>query len=366
VPNFADFDPHADHHDPHRNPLLHKVYLGMEILLYSVFGFFGLHAAVWFVRSLIHTLMYGRPKRLTPKQRAYIRFEPIHRVLHVIVIVSFLGLALTGLPLKYDEYGWAQKLATALGGFDSTRVWHRVCAVATLFYFSAHLAWMARKVWEMRTQRVRWRTIVFGPDSPVPNLRDVQDFLRMVRWFVGLGPKPVFERWTYWEKFDYWAVFWGVGVIGLSGLMLWFRNAFLLFLPGEALNIAKIIHSEEALLATGFIFAIHFFNTHFRPEKFPMDLSILVGLCSEEELREERPEFLARLREKRIKQMRSTGLEKERPEYLERMHEEGRLDPLRCTAPSRSGIWFIMFAGFLALLIGLSLLVGMLVAGLGG
>jgi cytochrome b subunit of formate dehydrogenase len=309
VPNFADFDPHADHHDPHRNPLLHKVYLGMEILLYSVFGFFGLHAAVWFVRSLIHTLMYGRPKRLTPKQRAYIRFEPIHRVLHVIVIVSFLGLALTGLPLKYDEYGWAQKLATALGGFDSTRVWHRVCAVATLFYFSAHLAWMARKVWEMRTQRVRWRTIVFGPDSPVPNLRDVQDFLRMVRWFVGLGPKPVFERWTYWEKFDYWAVFWGVGVIGLSGLMLWFRNAFLLFLPGEALNIAKIIHSEEALLATGFIFAIHFFNTHFRPEKFPMDLSILVGLCSEEELREERPEFLARLREKRIKQMRSTGLE---------------------------------------------------------
>jgi cytochrome b subunit of formate dehydrogenase len=88
-------------------------------------------------------------------------------------------------------------------------------------------------------------------------MRDFRDIFRMFRWFLGLGPKPTFDRWTYWEKFDYWAVFWGVGIIGTSGLVLWFPETFSLVLPGTIINIAKVIHSEEALLATGFIFTIH-------------------------------------------------------------------------------------------------------------
>jgi cytochrome b subunit of formate dehydrogenase len=162
----------------------------------------------------------------------------------------------------------------------------------------------------------------------------------MGRWFVGLGPKPVFERWTYWEKFDYWAVFWGVVIIGTSGLILWFPNLFTLVLPGWVLNVAKIIHSEEALLATGFVFAIHFFNTHLRADKFPLDMAILTGLVTEAELREERPEYLAR------------------------MEREGRLDGLADAAPSRRRLLFIVMCGFLALAIGLGLLAGMMYAGL--
>jgi len=87
-------------------------------------------------------------------------------------------------------------------------------------------------------------------------------------------PKPEFDRWTYWEKFDYFAVFWGVFIIGSSGLFMWFPTFFTRFLPGWLINIALIIHSDEALLAAGFIFSIHFFNTHFRIEKFPMDTVI--------------------------------------------------------------------------------------------
>ncbi len=364
--NFGDFHPHADHKEWGQHPVLHGVYVGMEILLYSVFGLFGLHTVAWFLRSLIHMLQHGRPQRLAAGQRAYIRFEPIHRILHVIVIVSFLGLALTGLPLKYSDQLWAQNLAYVLGGFDSTSLWHRIFAIATVFYAVVHLVWLAKRVSILRGQKMAWTVILFGPDSILPNFRDGQDVLRMIRWFCGLGPKPVFERWAYWEKFDYWAVFWGIGIIGTSGLILWFPNFFCILLPGGALNIAKVIHSEEALLATGFIFAIHFFNTHFRPDKFPMDLSILTGLVSEEDMREERPEHLERLQQARLEQITTAGVQKDHPDYLEQLHQQGKLQELRANTPAKVTLWLIILAGFLALGVGLSLLVGMVIAGLGG
>ena len=98
-----------------------------------------------------------------------------------------------------------------------------------------------------------------------------------MKWFFGHGPRPQYGRWTYWEKFDYFAVFWGVAIIGSTGLLLWFPEFFTRLLPGWFINVATIIHSDEALLAVGFIFTIHFFNTHFRPEKFPMDTVIFTG-----------------------------------------------------------------------------------------
>ena len=60
-------------------------------------------------------------------------------------------------------------------------------------------------------------------------------------------------------------------------------------MPGWLINVATIIHSDEALLAVGFIFTVHFFNTHLRPEKFPMDLVIFTGRVPLEEFKEERP-----------------------------------------------------------------------------
>jgi cytochrome b subunit of formate dehydrogenase len=335
--NFADFDPHADHHDPTRSLTLHYAYVAMEVLLYSVFGFFGLHTLLWFFRSIIHRVRHGRPRRLQPGEMAYVRFERFHRTLHVIVIVSFLGLALTGLPLKYSEQPWAQQLASALGGFESTSFWHRVCALMTAFYFVAHLTWLIRQIHQCRRSGMSWRTILFGPDSMAPNARDFHDLLGMGRWFFGLGKKPVFERWTYWEKFDYWAVFWGVAIIGTSGLLLWFPEFFCRFLPGQALNVAKVIHSEEALLATGFIFTIHFFNTHLRAERFPMDMSMLTGLVSKEEMQEERPELVERLR------------------------QAGNLDRQLMKTPSRRTLLWTMVGGAIAVAIGLALLVGILV-----
>ena len=103
----------------------------------------------------------------------------------------------------------------------------------------------------------------------VANWKDVKDLFGHMRWFLGLGPKPQFERYAYWEKFDYWAVFWGMIVIGFSGYAMWFAPFFAHFLPGWALNAVLVIHSEEGLLAILFIFSIHFVNTHLRPDSFP-------------------------------------------------------------------------------------------------
>ena len=116
------------------------------------------------------------------------------------------------------------------------------------------------------------RSRLHGPDlAGLERLRGPQ------KWFFGKGPRPQFDRWTYWEKFDYFAVFWGVFAIGLSGLIMWFPEFFSRFMPGWMINVALIVHSDEALLAAGFIFTVHFFNTHFRLEKFPMDTVIFSG-----------------------------------------------------------------------------------------
>ncbi len=338
VANFANFIPHADKHDSTQFPILHAVFISMELLIYSVFAFFGIHTILWFVRSLWHVYRHGRPRRLTPGGPAYTRFQTMHRVLHAVVAVSFLGLALTGLPLRYSSQPWAHDLILFLGGYQSTSIWHRICGVGTILYFVTHITWLAKQAWLEKKKGTTWLSLVFGPDSPVPNPRDFLDILRMFRWFFGIGPKPVFERWTYWEKFDYWAVFWGVGIIGTSGLLLWFPNIFCIILPGETLNLAKIIHSEEALLATSFIFAIHFFGTHLRPEKFPIDMSVLSGLVSEDEMLEERPEF------------------------MERMRQQKQLNNIETIVPPRRQLILIALAGFTALTVGLFLLAGILKA----
>ncbi len=223
------------------------------------------------------------------------RFDGFSRLLHLLVIVSFLSLALTGMVIKFADTFVFQVLAGLLGGYEVTGFIHRVGAIITFAYFGLHLGYLVRK---KRNRAVRWRDLLLGENSLVPQKQDFIEFGRTVKWFVGLGPKPAYGRWTYWEKFDYFAVFWGVAMIGVSGLILWFPEFFTRWgLPGWAINVATIIHSDEALLAAGFIFTVHFFNTHFRPDKFPMDPVIFTGRVSLDEFREERPREYALLLE---------------------------------------------------------------------
>ena len=220
------------------------------------------------------------------REAEYQRFTRLNRVLHVIMIVSFMGLALTGLTLKFSYTGWARTLSRLLGGFETAGYIHRAAAVFMIGIFVTHLADLVRR---RNREYGSWRALLFGPDTMLFTKRDWSDFVGSLRWFLNRGPRPRYGRWTYWEKFDYFAVFWGMMVIGSTGLMLWFPEFFTLVLPGWLINVATIIHSDEALLAVGFIFTVHFFNTHLRPEKFPMDIVIFTGRMSLEEFKEDKP-----------------------------------------------------------------------------
>jgi len=227
--------------------------------------------------------MTGRPRHL-------VRFKPHQRLMHLVLMVCFLGLAATGLPLLFSDSSWAASLARAFGGFEASALLHRFFATGMLLCFAVHVGELL-----YRLVAKGERSLLWGPSSMVPQPSDLVQMYGHVRWFVGLGARPHFDRYTYWEKFDYWAVFWGMFIIGGSGLLLWFPQAFSTFLPGWIFNVALLIHGEEALLAVGFIFTIHFFNGHIRPEKFPMDMVMFTGQVPEDELRRERPAEYERL-----------------------------------------------------------------------
>ena len=262
------------------------------------------------------------------EERYFVRFTREQRYLHAVLFTTFLGLAATGLPLRFSESIWARGLAGAVGGFGAILFLHKLCALVLTIAFLIHVKEIFTRGLYRREKGVFW-----GPTSMVANWKDIKDLLGHLRWFVGLGPKPQFERYAYWEKFDYWAVFWGMIVIGFSGYAMWFAPFFARFLPGWALNAALVIHSEEGLLAILFIFSIHFVNTHLRPDSFPMDMVIFTGVESEKEFKHKRPTEYARLQ------------------------REGRLTSRIGTAPAT---WFVNFArvvGFAAIAVGLTLLV---------
>jgi len=307
---FTQYDPHANPLDAKNYPLLHAVFLGMTGLLIGVFAFFGLHTVIWLFRAFwlyLHDSKKFREAKIETQTDGewFTRFAPFERFLHILVVSSFLLLVITGMPLKFYYTAWAKALFAILGGPETARILHRFGALVTFLYFTLHVSSLVHRAWAGRGSvrdpksgkfhLKRLWGVLFGPDSMMPTWQDWRDFVAHNKWFFGKGEKPQFDRWTYWEKFDYFAVFWGVFIIGASGLFMWFPTFFTRFLPGWLINIALIIHSDEALLAAGFIFSIHFFNTHFRIEKFPMDTVIFSGRISKTEMQHERRRWYDRL-----------------------------------------------------------------------
>jgi cytochrome b subunit of formate dehydrogenase len=282
---FAGYLTHATHHDPEKYPFLFWTFWGMTTLLLGTLTVSGLHTLVWLPRSL----QYRKELKATQDGHGEVyvrRFRRLHRNLHLMVIFSFFGLALTGMMLKFSYAKWAQVLARLFGGFEAAGWVHRFCAVLTFTYFAIHIWDLLRK---KRESGKSWRRFLLNPEGMLFSGNDWRELVGSVKWFLGKGPRPEYGRWTYWEKFDYFAVFWGVAVIGSTGLLLWFPTFFTRFMPGWMINVATTIHSDEALLAVGFIFTIHFFNTHFRPERFPMDTVIFTEGVPLEEFKRDRP-----------------------------------------------------------------------------
>ncbi len=334
--SFVSYDPHNDPTNPDDNYVVYIVWVFMTGLLIGVFGFFGVHDVLWLQRSLVGTLRGEFDEKFDKTGQYVRRFSKTNSRMHVVIILTFLLLAMTGLPLKFHAAPWAQTLINLLGGIDSARFIHRFAAFGTFGYMAVHLGHLF----------IRWaidkeKGLLWGPNSMVPQPRDLKDFAANIRYFLYLGERPPGDRWTYFEKFDYLAVFWGVMIIGLSGLMLWLPGLFTSFMPGWTLNAAYVIHSDEALLATGFIFVFHFFHTHLRPESFPMDLVVFLGKMPLQQFKAERP-----------------------LEY-ERMLDNNELDDYLVDPPTPEELRKAYIWGTVFLLIGIALAIGIILALLG-
>lgn len=329
---FAGYLTHSTHHDPKKYPWIFWTFWSMTALLVGTFLASGLHTLLWLPKSLQMRRAHP-PVEHDVGQKQYVRFPLPYRLMHAVMIVSFLTLATTGMVLKFSYTGWAMTISRLLGGVAISGFIHRCAAILMFGLFVVHIGYILRR---KKTEGQSWKDLLLGAGTMMFTLRDIREFKETIKWYLGKGPRPNYGRWTYWEKFDYFAVFWGIMVIGLSGLMLWFPGFFTLFLPGWVINVATIIHSDEALLATGFIFTIHFFNTHFRPEKFPMDKVIFTGRMSVEELKTERPaEYEALVAKNEL--------------------EKHLADPL----PNKT-VRIMAMLGWVALIIGLTLVVGII------
>jgi len=199
------------------------------------------------------------------------------RIQHIILMASTLILIITGLPIKFHESAWAVNFFSIIGGLQVGRILHRVGAVGLIGIALYHLLFLAFS----REGREIFKELL-------PRVQDFKNLWIMLNYFLGRKrEKAKFGKFTYVEKFDYWAVYWGMVVMVLSGLILWFLEPTLRIFPKFIADIAKEAHSDEALLATLAILIWHFYNAHLNPEKFPMNKSWLTGNISEGEIKRE-------------------------------------------------------------------------------
>ncbi len=218
------------------------------------------------------------------------RFSPLQRLFHVVLILSFLTQGTTGLARMYIETTWGQRLSRLSGGYESALTVHKYVGISMLCGFLVHTLYMFFTI--------DWRQFprsLFGPDSLLPQPRDIKGFFHHIAWFLGMAKAPQFDRWGYWEKFDYWGVVWGMVILGGTGLILAYPLAASRIIPGWGLNVAFWIHRIEAILAMCHVFIIHFFIAHLRRHNFPMDRAMFEGSVELDATRHEKPGWIARL-----------------------------------------------------------------------
>ncbi len=342
TPGFVTFSPHANTHDFEKYPQMWIASKFMLTLLVGVFIFFWTHSALWYYREYKdgcpvffnvkgHTKSHIKVDELLKgeaKGKQIRRFSKLVRSAHLIFALVTMTMILTGMLVFYADTDWAKTVAQSLGGAKTAGIIHRIFAAAFLGIFIAQLVYVLNKL--LRSKTFKW----FGPDSLIPNWQDLKAIVGMFKWFFGKGPRPTFDRWTYWEKFDFWAVFWGVGIIGSSGMMLAFPHLTAAVWPGWMFNVLTLVHGEEAFLAAVFLFTVHFFNNHFRPDKFPPpDVVMFTGSVPVHEF------------------------QREHTEHYNRLVESGELEKYLVDAPSRTMTRVSKILGLTLITIGLTLLV---------
>jgi formate dehydrogenase subunit gamma len=212
---------------------------------------------------------------------------PLHfRIQHILMIISVTLLVLTAMPLwctRYPFSGWPAGLIDLFGGLETVRLVHRGAGCLLIFAFAYHILY-----------------IMIHPDGRrdfllmLPTKKDFADLYQNLRYFLGKsGNPPRFGRFSYFEKFDYWAVFWGCLIMIGTGVIMLYPQAVAAFLPQTLTNkvfgMAREAHYHEAILAALALFTWHVFNVHLKPGKFPGSMVWWHGRITREEQEKEHP-----------------------------------------------------------------------------
>jgi formate dehydrogenase gamma subunit len=237
------------------------IYLPLIVLVIGGMVFH--NALIWRKKVIAHRL----------HERSIIRLTVNQRVQHWLLLTSFIALVLSGFALQYPD-SW---LAWALGSEYLRRIVHRIAAVVMLVVGIYHLGYLA-----FSKEGRSWTR------DMLPRSKDVQDVTANFSYYLGVSKvRPKIARFGYAEKAEYWAVVWGTIIMGLTGLMIWFKLGVFAVLPRWAIDIALAIHFYEAVLATLAIIVWHFYQVIFDPDVYPINLAFLDGRISEEHYKEE-------------------------------------------------------------------------------
>jgi formate dehydrogenase subunit gamma len=233
-------------------------------------------------------------------EKLFYRFSLSQRIQHIILAITVVLLVLTGMPLRFHGASWAPYLYTLFGGIAYAPIVHRIAVSTLLLLFIYHLGYLAYHIikedvlpMKQRGELTAINLIKLLLTQPlVPNLKDARDILGLLKYLLFLTPeRPKGAKWTWKEKFDYWAPFWGMLIIGTSGLILWNEGLSARLFTGQVINYALIAHSDEALLAALFLFIWHWYNVHFSISVFPMGTAFINGYLSEELMIEEHYQY---------------------------------------------------------------------------
>lgn len=203
----------------------------------------------------------------------YERFSSVQRAQHLLLILSFVLLAITGLPQKFAGEGWAETMIVWMGGIEFVRIVHRYAAIVLIFVSIAEFIMVGYKIY---VERARWTIF--------PRVQDGFDAFN--QFFHNLGWRkdaPKYDRYQWGEKFEYWALVWGTVIMALTGFILWNPILSTQFLPGEWIPVAKAAHGGEAILAVLAILVWHIYNVHIKM----FNKSMFTGKLSHEEMKEE-------------------------------------------------------------------------------
>jgi cytochrome b subunit of formate dehydrogenase len=291
--NFAALIAHKPIQEIGGHVVPHVIHVAFSWLTTLTLLFFAFHVLIDFV--------YELRQRVARKEhggdavdavKSVVRFDIHQRAQHWLMLSGVILLGITGWPLRgagdAQAAAYSASFMKLFGGAEGAAIWHRVGAVLIILSSLYHLFYLTFLASKKRL-----------PLSMLPMPKDALDMRDNILFMLGLRKeRPRFDRYMYLEKFDYWAVFWGIVMMVGTGFIFWFPAWFASWAPSWLVTAALIIHGEEATLAILFLFVVHFYNVHLKPSIFPMNWAWLNGRITVEMLKHEHPLEYERLKPK--------------------------------------------------------------------